>query len=140
MLVADNLINFDINSYPFMNQEQRTAKIYRSTVNLKLNNLQLQKLMRLNHFNLINIQKITRGHGKEANNTHEQEVYYSFYYEEVPYSLKYVAMHQDNSNNILKKINKINLPRILNNVSDYLLRLGITYIFNLGDIGVKSDG
>lgn len=49
-------------------------------------------------------------------------------------------MYQDNSNNILKKINQINLHKILNNLSDYLIRAGVNYLFALGDIGVTKEG
>lgn len=58
----------------------------------------------------------------------------------MPFSLKYVAMYQDNSNTILKKINQINLYKILTNLSEYLQRAGINYLFALGDIGVTKDG
>lgn len=49
-------------------------------------------------------------------------------------------MYQDNSNYILKKINQINLLKILSNLSEYLIRAGVNYLFALGDIGVTKDG
>ena len=49
-----------------MNENARPENIYRTALNLKISNDQLRKLMKLNHPNMINIQKITRGHNKEA--------------------------------------------------------------------------
>lgn len=49
-------------------------------------------------------------------------------------------MYQDNSNTILKKINQINLHKILTSLSDYLQRAGVNYLFALADIGVTKEG
>lgn len=66
----DNLVNFDINSYPFPNSSNQTGNLLRSTVNLKLSNEQLRKLMKFNHPNIINILKITKGRGKWISTDH----------------------------------------------------------------------
>lgn len=51
-----------------MNEAARPEQIYRTALNLKISDEQLRKLMNLNHPNMINIQKITRGHSKETGN------------------------------------------------------------------------
>lgn len=47
-------------------------------------------------------------------------------------------MYQDTLNNILKKMAQINLTKLLVNLSDYLIKFGIYYVFNLADIGVNK--
>lgn len=55
-----------------MNEAPRPEHIYRTILNLKITDEQLRKLMKLNHPNMINIQKITRGHSKEMENSQGQ--------------------------------------------------------------------
>lgn len=78
-ITKDSCLNFPIKQYPFSNASQKEQKIFKTTVNFDISNDKLQKLIKLNHPNLINIQKIARGHPKQVP-TKYPEIYYSFYF------------------------------------------------------------
>jgi hypothetical protein len=62
----------------------------------------------------------------------------SFYYEEVEYSLKSVATSQKGTTYLLKRLASISIHKILTDLSKYLNSVGVSYLFDVADIGVNT--
>jgi hypothetical protein len=57
-------------------------------------------------------------------------------YEEVAFSIKFIGLDSTYPSSLYRKIAEINFRDILNNVSIYLIKLGIKRVIKLTDIGV----
>jgi hypothetical protein len=102
----------------------------KTVINCDISNTKLQKLMRINHPNIINIQKIARGHRTLSLNA-SSDVFYSFYYEIVPYSLKKIITAGNINHNLIFQLATLNMAKILRNVSGFLMKEGIYNLFKL---------
>ena len=89
------VLHFSFSDYPFLNNSHPLVTSLKTIVSFKLTSDSLQKLVNVNHPNIISIHKIVKTNPRDFNQRNPNQVSYTFFYEPVLYSIKYLSEHPD---------------------------------------------
>lgn len=84
----ETVLPFHYTEYSFLNLPQSSVNTLRTTVNFKLSPETLQKLVSVNHPNIIAIRKIIKSSPRTAQ-LNTPNAHYSLFYESVQYNIKF---------------------------------------------------
>lgn len=90
-LAEDAIIPFPSSRYPFPNKTSNAISGCKTSITLRITAQVLEKIVRVNHPNMIGIKKILKSWSKEQSEC--GGTHYSFFYEPVHFSVQYLAEH-----------------------------------------------
>lgn len=130
---------FNPNEYPFNKALKNYSKTLKSIIPTYTLAAHLERLISLNHPNIVQIERVAKSTTKSSLEKGAQS-YYSLYYEVVPHSLRKLAQSSMAEAGFLPIPTAEELCEKIADVSEYLMKQNIWFKVRLEDIGITEEG